>query len=262
MTFAADTAVQRLGGGAYTAVLQDHWSSLLGVHGGYAAAVVARAVEAEVADPGRPLRSIAVQFASSPRPGPAELDVLVERTGRSLTTCTARLRQGDDVRLVAHTVSAPTRPGLAYDERVRPRSADPGRAPVFVPEPPVPHFANAEVRLDPDTAPFTGQDASVMAAWLRPLDGDVVDAAWVVAMCEVLPPAVFSRTAGPVNAASLEFVVHLATGAPHLEPGTYAYLSCRSPFAAEGFAVEEGTLWAADGSVLAVSHQTRLAGAP
>jgi hypothetical protein len=53
------------------------------------------------------------------------------------------------------------------------------------------------VRLDPDVVPFGGGDEAWVAAWLRPLDGDAIDAAWLVAMCDVLPPAVFSRTNGP-----------------------------------------------------------------
>ena len=163
---------------------------------------------------------------------------------------------------MAHALSAPPRPGATYDEHVRPRGADPAGAPVFVPDPPVPHFGNVEVRLDPGTPLFAGRDDAAVAAWLRPLAGDRVDAAWVVAMCEVLPPAVFSRTPGPVNAASLEFVVHLGAAAPALGPESYVYLSCRSPFAAEGFAVEDGVMWGPDGTVLAVSRQTRLAGAP
>ena len=44
-------------------------------------------------------------------------------------------------------------------------------------------------------------------------------------------------------------------------PASYVYLSCRSPLSNEGFAVEDATMWAPDGRVLAVARQTRLAGA-
>jgi acyl-CoA thioesterase len=80
-------------------------------------------------------------------------------------------------------------------------------------------------------------------------------------MCDVLPPAVFSRTTGPVKAATLEYVVHLATGEPALSAGDHVYLSCRSPLSSDGFAVEDATMWGPDGRVLAVARQTRLAGA-
>jgi hypothetical protein len=96
------------------------------------------------------------------------------------------------------------------------------------------------VRLDPDVVPFGAGDDAWVAAWLRPLDGEVIDAAWLVAMCDVLPPAVFSRTSGPVNAATVEYVVHVATGKPYLPAGEYAYLSCRSPL---GSRVKPPPIW-------------------
>lgn len=261
MSFAADTAVERTGPGCFAAELHDRWSSLVGIHGGYGAAVVVRAIEEEVGDPARALRSVAVQFAAAPRPGPAEVEVTVERSGRSMTTTSARLLQGGRVLLVAHAASSPARPGLAYDDHVRPRGADPGDAPLFVAPGGVAHFQNVEVRLDPAVVPFGGGDEAWIGAWLRPLAAEAIDAAWLVAMCDVLPPAVFARTTAPVKAATIEYVVHLATGEPHLPAGGHAYLSCRSPLSSEGFAVEDATLWGPDGRVLAVARQTRLAGA-
>jgi acyl-CoA thioesterase len=260
MSFASDTAVTRVGDRCFTADLRDNWMSLVAIHGGYSAAVIVRAIEATVDDPTRALRTFATQFAAAPQPGPVEIEVTVERSGRSMTTTSARLLQEGRVLQVAHAMSSGAWPGLAYDELPPPRGADPGGAPIFQPPGAIVHFQNAEVRLDPDVVPFGGGDEALIAAWLLPLDREPIDAAWLVAMCDMLPPAVFTRTTGPVKAASLEYVVHLATGAPHLPPGAHVYLSCRSPLASEGFAVEDATLWGADGAVLAVARQTRLAG--
>jgi acyl-CoA thioesterase len=262
VSFAADTAVKRIADRCFVAELDERWSSLVGIHGGYSAAVVVRAMEQAVNDPDRALRTFATQFAAAPRPGPVEIEVTVERAGRSMTTTSARLLQQGRLLQVAHAVSSVPWPGLAYDEHVRPRGADPGDAPIFVPHVGISHFQNAEVRLDPDVVPFGGGNTAWIAAWLRPLAGEAIDAAWLVAMCDMLPPAVFSRTTGPVKAASIEYVVHLATGAPHLPAGDHVYLSCHSPLSSEGFAVEDATMWGPDGRVLAVARQTRLAGDP
>jgi acyl-CoA thioesterase len=261
MTFTADTAVTRGGPGCFSADLHERWSSLVGIHGGYTAAIVARAMTEAVDDPSRALRSFAAQFAAAPHPGPAEIEVRVERAGRSMTTTTARLLQEGRVLQVAHAVSSTPWPGLTYDEHIRPRGADPGDTPRFAAPGGVAHFQNVDVRLDPDVVPFGGADTAWIAAWLRPLDDEPIDAPWLVAMCDVLPPAVFSRTTAPIKAATIEYVVHLATGAPSLPPGEHVYLSCRSPLSSEGFAVEDATMWAPDGRVLAVARQTRLAGA-
>ena len=260
MTFASDTAVTRVGERCFTAELDERWMSLVAIHGGYSAAVIARAIEVAVDDPARALRTFATQFAAAPQPGPVEVEVTIERAGRSMTTTSARLLQDGKVLQVAHAMSSPTWPGIAYDDLVAPRGPDPGEAPLFRPPNGIVHFQNAEVRLDPDVVPFGGGDEALVAAWLRPLDREAIDAAWVVAMCDMLPPAVFSRTTGPVKAASLEYVVHLACAAPELATGDHAYLSCRSQFANEGFAVEDATFWGSDGNVLAVARQTRLAG--
>lgn len=262
MGFRDDTAVDRIGPNRFATTLHERWLSLVGIHGGYSAAIVTRAIEAAVNDPARQLRSIAVQFASPPRSGAAEVEVHVEREGRSVTNTSARLVQDGRVRLVAHAVSSPARPGLAYNDLVHPSRPEPGDAPLFVPPGRIAHFQNAEVRLNPAVVPFGGGDHAWIAAWIRPLDEEPIDAAWVVAMCDVLPPSVFSRTTGPVTAASIEYVVHLSTATPHLPPGSYAYLDCRSPLSSDGFAVEDAALWGPSGEVLAVARQTRLAGLP
>ena len=120
MSFAADTAVCPVGPGRYTAELHERWSSLVGIHGGYTAAIVVNAITAAVDDPMRTLRSFATQFAAVPHPGPVDIEVSVERAGRSMTTTSARLLQERQVLQVAHAASSPARPGISYDDLVRP----------------------------------------------------------------------------------------------------------------------------------------------
>jgi acyl-CoA thioesterase len=261
-TFVEDTAVRHVSGTRFRGHLAEHWLSLVGIHGGYAAAVVARTIEQAVADRQRPLRSLAVQFAAVPRPGHADIDVTVHRAGRTTTTTSAVLSQSGEVVLVAQALNAAARPGLAYDDCPAPRAPVPRAIDRFRPPGLVAHFENVDVRLDPDVTPFSGVGDALIAAWVRPLGDEPIDAAWIVAMGDVLPPAVFSRTKGPVKAATLTYTVHLANGAPQLPASTYAYLACRSPHAAQGFAAEHGTMWDHEGRVLAITAQTRLAGEP
>jgi acyl-CoA thioesterase len=262
--FAADTAVVRVGEGRWRAELSERWSSLVGIHGGYTAAVAARAIAEAVDDPERPLRTLSAQFLRSPRPGPADVEVTIERRGRALVFASARVSQGDRTLVLVRTNSAGVDPGQVYDDhRARPRpSAPPADAPRFASTTAgVGHFDETEVTLDPDVVPFSGQGPAWIAAWLRPLDDAPIDAAWLVAACDVLPPASFSRTTGPTRAATLDYTIHVVEADPaaHVPPGDHVYLDCRSPLAADGLAVEDGVLWAPDGTVLAVSRQTRLA---
>ena len=97
--FETETAVEALGGGRYRVVISGNWSVPTGPNGGYVAALILRALVTEVADDARAPRSLTIHYLSAAREGEAEVQVTVERTGRSLTSLSARLIQGE--RLIA-----------------------------------------------------------------------------------------------------------------------------------------------------------------
>lgn len=261
--FAADTAVERVGEGRWRGELSERWASLVGIHGGYVAAVAARAIAGTVDDPDRPLRTLSAQFLRSPRPGPVDVDVVVERRGRTLVFTSARVHQQDRSLVLVRATSAGSAEGLAYDDHPpRPGpAAPPAGSPRFEAEGLVRHFEQVEVTMEPSIVPFSGSGSARLAAWLRPLDGEPVDAFWLVMAGDVLPPASFARTTGPTRAATLDYTVHLPVADPGrcVAPGEHVFLDCRSPLAVDGMAVEDGVLWGSDGTVLAVARQTRLA---
>jgi acyl-CoA thioesterase len=265
--FRSDTAVTRLSDSRWRAELPAHWSSLVGIHGGFAVAVAVRAVDEAVGDPARPVRTVSAQFLRALRPGPAEVGVTVERRGRSIVFASARVHQGHRTAVLVRTTGAgpPTAPSLGFDHhRRRPRPARPPRGlPPFDAGGLVRHFEQFDVLMDPDVVPFSGGGEARVAAWVRPLGGEPIDTAWLVAACDVLPPATFSRTTGPTRAATLDYTVHLplADPAARVPAGDHVYLDCRAPLAADGMVVENGELWGPDGTVLAVSRQTRHADA-
>ena len=91
--FLAHTAVQAVGGGGYTADIDRSWWIIAGPNGGYVAAIVLRAVVAEVADPARRPRSATFHYLRPPAEGPVEVQVTVERSGRSVSYVAARMTQ-------------------------------------------------------------------------------------------------------------------------------------------------------------------------
>ena len=162
MSFASDTAVDA----GRRALLHRRsstrrWMSLVAIHGGYSAAIVARAIEAAVDDPDRALRTFATQFAAAPRPGTGR-DRGDRRAHRPVDDHHERPpppgRTGAAGR--ARDELAAPGPGSRTTTCVRPRGADPGDAPIFRPPSEIVHFQNAEVRLDPDVVPFGGGDES------------------------------------------------------------------------------------------------------
>lgn len=261
--FAADTAVVGIGAGRWEAELSERWSSLVGIHGGYVTAIAARAIAEAIRDPAKPMRTLSAQFLRSLRPGRVEIDVEVERQGRALAFVSARVRQRDRTVVLVRSTSAAATAGLIYDHhrpRLRAAQPPPG-ASRFDGNGLVRHFDEVEVVMDPDVVPFSGTGDAWLAAWMRPLGGEPIDNIWLVAACDVLPPALFSRTTGPTRAATIDYTVHLPLADPgaHVAVGEHVFLDCRSPIAVDGLAVEDGVLWAPDGTVLAVSRQTRLA---
>jgi acyl-CoA thioesterase len=89
------TAVTALGGGAWASEVDAGWFAGRGPNGGYLAAMVLRAMAAEVDDPGRQPRSLTCHYLRPPAAGPVRIAVTVERAGRATSTLTARLLQDD-----------------------------------------------------------------------------------------------------------------------------------------------------------------------
>ena len=102
--FDRDTSVEALGGGVYSARIDRGWYVVRGPTGGYIAAILLRALGDAVGDPARAPRSLTVHYTAPPVDGPARIETRIERTGRSLTTISARLLQDD--RLLALALGA------------------------------------------------------------------------------------------------------------------------------------------------------------
>jgi hypothetical protein len=65
--FAEATGVVALGDGAYLSTCDAGWSTQLGPNGGYLAAIVLRAMTAELDDPARHPRSLTCHYLRRPR---------------------------------------------------------------------------------------------------------------------------------------------------------------------------------------------------
>lgn len=271
LSFDESSAVTRLATDRFAADLSPAWASLVGIHGGYCAAIATRAISTAVGDSSRAVRSVSTQFVSAPKPGAATIDVTLERAGRTATFARARLTQDGALRLLMSAVFASDRPGAGYDDRPRPAGvpATPPDGLGRIAPPPealrpdrVSHFDNSELVLDPETVPFASQGRSRLAGWLRPLDGEPVSAEWMVCAMDFFPPAVFSRLDRPVPAATVDFTVHLLVSdlAAAVPAGAHVYAEMESTASAGGYTVESGRMWAPDGTTVATSHQFRLAG--
>jgi acyl-CoA thioesterase len=264
--FVRDTAVHPVGDGRWSARIDPSWWILRGPNGGYVAAVVLRAVIAEVADPARPPRSATFHYLRSPDQGPVEVQVTLERAGRTVTNVSARLTQGGRTCVVAlvalgaarHTPAEfdddrglPTRPDgtvVPPPERIPPVDVDPERT--------VPMRDHYDLRWALGDLPFRpgGRPEARCGGWMRLVEAVPVDEVVLVAMADAWLPPVFSRLALPLAVPTVDLTVHFR-GRPTVDDG-WVFGEFASPVGRDGYLVESGRLLDHTGRLLAEVRQT------
>lgn len=260
--FADDTSVQPLGDGRYAATIDRGWWIERGPNGGYLAAIVLRAILAEVADPIRRPRSLTLHYLRPPAEGPCEVAVVVERTGQGLSTVSACLRQDGRDCILALAALGVDRPGPTLDDQQAPEVLRPGElaARPAVAGITIPIRDRYDVRPAIGGEPFVPGPEALTGGWIRTVDDDPVDEVLVAAITDAWPPAVFSRLEVPVGVPTIDLTIHFRQ-APSGEPG-WTLVRFRTQVAAAGYLEEDGEVWSADGRLLAQSRQLAVVIAP
>jgi acyl-CoA thioesterase len=265
--FAHDTAVAGLGDGAYTATIDPSWWIVAGPNGGYVAALVLRAMRAEVDDPTRRPRSLTLQYLRPPAAGEVDIAVAVERAGRTVTNVSARMSQGGRLLVVALAAFAVDRPGaVAFDEldglpRLPDGAAVPAAAAIpYVdvdPERDVPMRQHYDLRWvlgdRPFETPTDGGGTARTGGWLRPAEPEPIDEVVLAAMTDAWMPPIFSRVGEPLAVPTVDLTIHFR-GVPE-DPLAHCFVVFDSPVARDGYLVEHGRIYSAAGTLLAESRQ-------
>src|SRR3954471_8046312 len=107
--FERDTAVKEVDAGVFEAHVNRDWWIVFGPNGGFLAAMFVKAMAAAVDDHARMARSLTshytaapagarcmtIHYTAAPAEGPVRISTTIERAGRSLTTVSARMQQGE-----------------------------------------------------------------------------------------------------------------------------------------------------------------------
>jgi acyl-CoA thioesterase len=262
--FDADTAVEPRGDGRYRADVRSSWWVGRGPNGGYVAALLLRALMAELADAARAPRSLTVHFTAPPAEGPLEIAVTVERTGRSLSTVSARAEQHGRLVALALAAFSPAWPGFDYDDTTAPEAPSAAASvPVDPARPGAPALlANYDTRWAFGTPPGTGATGPAhVGAWMRCAAPRVHDALVVSAYADALIPAPFARLGRLAPAPTVDLTVHFASELPGLlapAPEAHCLVTGRADLSREGFFVGDADVWSPDGRLLARSRQHAL----
>ncbi len=255
------TAVQPAGDGRWSGCGEPGWGVPTGLNGGYLAAIVLRAMQEQLADAARAARSLTCHFTRPAAPGELTIEVAVERSGRTVSTVTARLEQAREICVVAVAAFAADLDGAdAY-------AADPPAAPPPEAVAPFPAVADApalaaqfELRPVFGGLPFSGAPEALTGGWLRLARPRALDAPALALYADAWLPAPFPRLRAPVAAPTIDLTVHFRAprAAAAVPPGEPVLARFHSRTAAGGFFEEDGELWGRDGVLLAQSRQLAL----
>lgn len=261
--FERDTAVTRVDAGVFTAVVDPGWHIVRGPNGGYLAAIMMRAFAATVDDPARAARSLSVHFTAPPAEGSVRVETTVERAGRSLTTVTGRLWQGE--RMCAAAIAAYSAPRTApeFQDAAMPIVPPPEQAAPLSSAMPisVPIRDRYDQRMVQELE-GSADGQAVTGGWTRLSDPSVADAPLIAAFCDGWPPAIRHRLAadggglrGGVPTVDLTVHFRQALPLPAAQPDDFYLAVFRTRMAKEGFLEEDGEIWGRDGTLLAHSRQ-------
>jgi acyl-CoA thioesterase len=258
----ADTTLTAIGSSAYEAALPEEWVALQGVHGGFVAALAVRAVQTTLGDPARMLRVATFGFLRGLRPELATFHVEEIRVGRALATYHVSVTQDEGPpSIVARLHLSPPWEGRSFSDLDPPPLRPPADAvPLTMPNR-IGHVHHLPTLVHPDTTMFAGAPQARWLAWTRPSSPDQIDSAWLTMLGDYFPPAVLVRDTGPSRAVSIEYAIQIHNSEPvALTPDEHLTCELHATHAAEGFAVEDGSIWTPRGKLLATTRQTRLAG--
>jgi acyl-CoA thioesterase len=271
--FDRDTAVWRedegTGGQAlFGAEVAPDWRAGRGPHGGYLAAMLLRALIESIADDTRAPRSLTIHYARAPEPGPVEINTVIERRGRSLSTISARMQQhGELIAIALSAFSAPWGGPEISDVRMPDvEPPDPARKGVKLVERGGPEFARHLV-LQPrmDGSLFAGGEQQMLIrAWIGLAEPRPIDALSLAFFSDALIPAPYMRMSEPVAVPTVDLTVHFrarmlaapgAASSSKVDAKELCLAQTTTELIHDGFFIEDGLIWAVDGTLLAHSRQ-------
>jgi acyl-CoA thioesterase len=258
--FEHSMALTPAGSGRYDGAVETAWNGPVSPNGGVLAAMLTRAVQAELGPDGPPPRTVAAQYLDAPAGGPVGIAVEILRRGRRVAAADTRMYQAERLICQATVLCSATRADALRLTRPAPQRSSPEATPLleFDAIPGAPRiFHQLDVRVTDGGVPFSRSPEAVSGGWLGLRDDPApLDPARLVAMCDLWWPAVFPLSDGPVGVPTLQLTVHLRT-VDAAVPGP-AFALFRSEHVTEGHVEETGELWSRDGRLLAESRQLAL----
>src|SRR3954470_1217355 len=261
--FERDTTVTEVEPGVFDGQVNRDWWIVFGPNGGFLAAMIVKAMSTTVNDRARAPRALTIHYTAAPAEGAVRIRTTIERAGRSLTTVSARMEQGE--RLIALAIGAFSRSrasAIEFSDAPAPIVPEPGELARAELRDDLPPFTRQwDIRPAIGVEPFKGADGSTLTGgWIKPLDAHPIDAALVAQLTDAWLPAVFIRLTEPNAVPTIDLTIHFRAELPL--PPDYVLVTFQTRLSTEGFVEEDGWIWARDGRLIAHSRQLALLQAP
>jgi Thioesterase-like superfamily len=242
----------------------ERWMGVRGLHGGFLAATFLRTIAAVVADPSREALTLDVDYFAPTHPTEAVLVTHVEKTGRSVTTVSARLLQ--DSRPVAFAVASFTRPReehVEFSDLPLPVKSGPEVIPVVGRNALGlgPWADNFEIRPCLGGAAFGSSATALSGGWIRLLEDRPIDSVLLAAMPDSWMPSIRTRLKQSHGADStIKIGIHFSGLASLSTADRYGpcFLQSQALIAGSGYWQEDATVWSRSGNVLVRSRQVAI----
>jgi acyl-CoA thioesterase len=259
--FDLDTAVTPIAEGVFETRIDRGWWIVRGPNGGYIAAILARAIDATVGEAERPLRSLTVHYLRPPREGPAQVETIVERRGRTVTTVTARLMQGGKLQALATAAHAVPRQTGGFTHVTMPEVPPPDECPSRDTAGMAMHERYEQrFAIGPKFWEAERDAEAITGGWLRLREARPWDHAQLAAFCDAWPPAVFAtrdmpETTGGVPTVDLTIHILAPEHVARLAPDDFVLVRFETRTVHGGYLEEDGEIWSPSGQLLAQCRQ-------
>ena len=257
--FDHDTAVEQLTENSFRGFVDPGWNIGDNPNGGYLLSLVTSAVAAVVPHPD-PL-SITTHFL---RPGIAgthcEIEVDLVRTGRTMSTVKATMRQEGKIRLEVLAAYGDLSQVVGIDSEIsllRPDIPPPGDC---IPRTgdlqgiDIALVSKLDARLHPEHLVPGKSGVAQLAGWVRLNDDQTPDSRSLLLFCDCFPPSPFGRIGAVGWVPTIELTVHVRR---RPAPG-WIQSSFQTDDLCDGRMVESGCLWDSRGELVAQSRQIGL----
>ncbi|MER7670565.1 thioesterase family protein [Kitasatospora sp. NPDC096128] len=238
--------------------LDPTWWSWSSAHGGLLAAIMMRHARRQTGTMTQ--RSLHASFLAPVTTAPLRLSTEIQQRNMSSVVTRSTLFHDGVPSVTATSLFADSHPGedVLYRSPQAPVVPGVDDCPELDMSPElIPVAQHLSIRMATDVRPLSGGDEPRLTAWIRLKNLDLGPAEAAVVLLDSMPPAIYGVLEKPIPVPSAEISVRFTDQIADGGLDGWALIQVRTEQAGSSWTLESGSLWTPDGTLMAVSLQTR-----